>query len=331
MANFVFSSFPVHEKGVILVTGASSGIGYSAAAALAGAGYRVFCGVRSKKDFERLRNGPASLTPLILDVTKPIQVDSAVQAVEAFAHENKLPIVALINNAGVSRELPLELQPMQNIEYVYGVNTFGLLRMTKAFIPLVRESKGRIINIGSVAGLLATAGASTYAGTKHALEGISDALRRELYHADVSVSLVEPAFVKSKIFEKSMKQHDPVAKLSKEEYDLYSVHFRNRAMIGEANVVNASPTSVTDKAILHAVTSQRPFTRYVVANVQGIPAEILTKAFWLLPDRLTDFILYQSTKGASAVSLFGGVIGVLSALLYAIIHSLQAVNALLTY
>ena len=182
---------------------------------------------------------------------------------------------------------------MKNIEYVYSVNTFGLLRMSKAFIPLLRESKGRIVNIGSIAGRIATKGSSTYNGTKYALEGITDSLRRELYHHEISVSLIEPAYVRTKIFEKSMNQHDPVSKLSKEEYELYSAHFNNRIMIRNKYLENASPPAVTDKAILHAVTSQRPFTRYVVANVLGIPATILTKVFWLLPDRLADFLLYQ--------------------------------------
>jgi NADP-dependent 3-hydroxy acid dehydrogenase YdfG len=311
VVNFVllFPGLHTHQAGIILVTGASSGIGLSAAIALARKGYTVVAGVRREHDASYIKSVEPSLIPIILDVTKDSHVERSVQTVEQYKERYGLQFVGLVNNAGVSKGLPLEIQPFSFVEQVYGVNTFGLLKVTKEFIPLLRRSKGRIINVGSVAGHLATAGGSTYAGTKHALEAISDSLRRELFHHEVSVSLVEPAFVETAIFGKSMSSNDPVSKLSKEDYSLYQIMFDKREATMEKNIRLASSTSVTDEAITHAMQSLYPHSRYVVANVQGIPAVVLMKLFWLLPDRVADFILHKNMTGYPAVLLFALALG----------------------
>lgn len=102
------------------------------------------------------------------------------------------PLVALVNNAGISMRGPLEASTLDDVRWIYEVNVFGLHATTQAFLPLLRQSQGRIVNIGSLAGLVSVAGSSVYSGTKAAVEAITDALRRELHSFGISVSLVEP-------------------------------------------------------------------------------------------------------------------------------------------
>ena len=294
----------IHQNGVVLVTGASSGIGLSAAVALKKKGYFVIGGVRKEKDAVTLRK-TYGLQTVILDVTKEVDIERSKQEIQQICEEKSLPFVGLVNNAGVSRDLPVELQPRETIRFVYSVNTFGVMDMTREYLPLLRKSKGRIINIGSVAGLTALPGAATYHGTKHALEAISDCVRREMYPHQVSVSIVEPAYVTSKIFGKSMNENDPSSKLTQEEFGLYRHVFGGRAEHMKKAIASASPTTVTDEAITHAMTSAYPQTRYIVANVVGIPAKIIVPIFNYMPDRVADVVLYLRTKKLPIFLLIG--------------------------
>lgn len=114
------------------------------------------------------------------------------QAAVKTLSQSKLPLIALVNNAGISTRSPLEATPIDDVKKIYNTNVFGVHMVTQAFLPMLRASKGRIVNIGSVAGLVATAGSSVYSGSKFALEAITDALRRELSDHQISVSIVEP-------------------------------------------------------------------------------------------------------------------------------------------
>ena len=295
----IVTQFPgqyTHEKGgIILVTGASSGIGLSAAIALKKEGYLVVGGVRKETDAKMLAN-EYNLRAVILDVTKEVEIESAKQKVLELSEETGKKFIALVNNAGVSRDLPVELQPKETIRFVYGVNVFGLMDVTREFLPLLRWNKGRVINIGSVAGLTAVAGGSTYHGTKHAVEAFSDCLRRELYPHGVSVALVEPAYVESKIFGKSTGGNDPTATLTNEEYKLYNHVFANRKETMKKVLKTASPTTVTDDAIIHAIKSPYPKTRYIVANVLGLPANVIVPLLSQFPDRVADVIFFYATQ-----------------------------------
>jgi NAD(P)-dependent dehydrogenase (short-subunit alcohol dehydrogenase family) len=277
--------FAVHETGAIVVTGASSGIGKHAALELAGRGYIVFAGVRKDADADALRSDaakgpyPANMRPIILDVTNRTSIDLAAAEVTREIQALKLNLIGLVNNAGVTRELPLELQTDENIRFVYEVNVFGVMAVTRTFIPMLRNAGpgSRIVNIGSVAGLVATPIRATYCGSKHALEAITDTTRLELnkwcvflitaaacccrcccYHhrcrccyccrcccchcccllpaaavldtyslrsalnRGISVSIVNPAYVKTPIGEKSVAELSPAKALSTEQFELYA-------------------------------------------------------------------------------------------------------------
>ena len=117
--------------------------------------------------------------------------------------------IGLINNAGIGKELPLEVQRIESMQKVFDVNEFGVVSLTQAFVPFLRKSQGRIVNVGSVAGKVVAPMKGTYAASKHALEALNDAMRVELGHWGISVSLIQPAYAKTRIAAKQTGKTPP--------------------------------------------------------------------------------------------------------------------------
>eukprot|EP00041_Stephanoeca_diplocostata_P011774 m.194731 g.194731 ORF g.194731 m.194731 type:complete len:357 (-) comp18660_c0_seq1:352-1422(-) len=303
----LFPGVPVIDRGGVVVTGASTGIGRDAAVYLAEQGYTVYGGVRKQTDADALKKlGGSNIIPVILDVTISQEITAAASFVENDLKSKNIDLVALVNNAGMSKPVPLEANPMTLVKQVYGVNVFGLIETTQAFLPQLRNTGAgsRIVNIGSVAGLLSVPLSSTYAGTKHAVEAISDSLRQEVGQFGIQVALVEPALVESEIHNKASGIHDELDKMSPEHTKLYAEHVKWKRTYESKNLDMASPTSVTTEAITHAITSPFPQTRYRVANVGGIPASILVPPLRALPDRLRDYLLFSGAANPLKVYVF---------------------------
>ena len=295
-------------SGAIVVTGASSGIGAHAAEALARRGWVVFAGVRSEAAAAAVRAvGVASLVPLVLDVTSAASREAALAALAAeLAERGNLPLVALINNAGISRSgLPLEVEPEAQTREVFETNVFGALATTQLLLPLLRASQGRLVFVSSVAGVLSavpTMGA--YAASKHALEALADAFRRELAHAGVSVSVVEPAFVRTLIAQnnRAASQGDVVVAAAAARAAAAYPWLGESARRGDGDVARGDDPQVVTDVLVHAVESRAPRTRYVCASLflgSGkfkMPAEVITWLDWLLPDRLMDALVGASYK-----------------------------------
>jgi short-subunit dehydrogenase len=279
-------TFKVHKEGVIIITGASTGIGKHAALALDRMGYVVFAGVRKLSDFDAISKEFSSRSkPILLDVTSPEQITRSFHQISEYLQHSNLPLVGLVNNAGIAYSAPAEFSDPNRIRDVFNVNVFGLLDITREFLPLLRKHQGRIVNIGSVSGFVAASFTSTYSGTKFALEGITDAIRRELRPHKVAVSLVEPAYVATPIAEKMATfEH-----LSAEDRALYP--FDGVVKAREKHFSMASPPDVTTNAIIHALTERSPHTRYVVANVDGTPASVVAWMIWFLPDYILDLLV----------------------------------------
>ncbi|MFN4183848.1 MAG: SDR family oxidoreductase [Hyphomonas sp.] len=197
----------------LLVTGASTGIGEAAARHMAARGWTVFAGVRSQKDAEALaQDASGDLRPIILDVTKPDQVDAAVKTIRAALGNRRLS--GLLNNAGIAKMGPLAIQPLEDFEAHFAVNVFGLLRVTQAFVPLLggdpaREGPpGRIVTITSVGGKIAAPFLGAYTATKHANEAMTDTLRRELAIYSIDAIAIGPGSVKTPIWDKAEKDNE---------------------------------------------------------------------------------------------------------------------------
>ncbi len=190
-----------------VITGASTGIGRAAAEYLAQRGWRVFAGVRKLEDGDPLRASNQNIIPILLDVTKPDQVDAAVAHVEEALCGNTLD--GLVNNAGIANMGPLALQPADQFEAHFDVNVFGLLKATQAFLPLLGMDEtrsgnpGRIINITSVGGRLASPFLGAYTATKHAVESMTDSFRRELIPFGIDAIAIGPGAVRTPIWDKA--------------------------------------------------------------------------------------------------------------------------------
>lgn len=241
----------------VVVTGASSGIGEAIALHLDELGFTVFAGVRRKADAEALaRRASDRLTPIRLDVTDAGSIAEATKVVED-ATQGRLD--ALVNNAGLSVNGPLELVPVEQIEQLMKVNVVGLMAVTRALLPMIRRTRGRIVNIGSGHGLLAVPDKSAYAASKFAVRAISDALRVELLPFGVTVSHLAVGKVETAVLGKILAEREAILRdADPEVVELYRPlrEFFDRevkdlpgiAPIEVARVVAATLTATNPKA-----------------------------------------------------------------------------------
>jgi NAD(P)-dependent dehydrogenase (short-subunit alcohol dehydrogenase family) len=250
------------EKGVksILVTGASTGIGRNLAETLARNGHHVYAGARKEKDLIAL-NAIENITAVKLDVTKQEEVD----AVVALITNSGTGLYALVNNAGVGGGGPVASTPIDDQTFVYTVNVEGVYRVTKAFTPLILESKGRITTTGSIAGTITRAGLSAYSGSKHWIEAFTDSLAQEMEPQGVLVSVIEPGNYQSFIRRSSVLRAFAKVKAAGGE-----VTPGMQKMLEDTTARELSyklPDEVS-AAYMHALFDDKPLRRYVVTPNQ---------------------------------------------------------------
>jgi NAD(P)-dependent dehydrogenase (short-subunit alcohol dehydrogenase family) len=178
----------------ILVTGASTGSGRMIAETLAAKGHYVFAGARKQKDLDAL-DAIENIQSIRLDVTIQGDIDAAVKTVS----ESGKGLYAIINNAGVGLMAPLIELDEEDLDFILDVNVYGPYRVTKAFAPMLIESKGRVVNIGSIAGVQTRTFYGPYSMSKHALEAYNDTLDIEMAKFGVKVSIVDPGGFSSNI------------------------------------------------------------------------------------------------------------------------------------
>lgn len=277
----------IPEQRMVVITGASSGIGAACAHYLDERGFSVWAGVRRKEDGDALvRGSSVRLRPLLLDVTDQESVSEAGRTVAEAASERGL--WGLVNNAGISVAGPIELLPLSDVRTQFEVNVIGVLAVTQTFLPLLRKSGGRLINISSIAGLASTPFLGAYCGSKFALEAITDALRLELSAWGIMVSLVEPGAVQSQIWQRStMSARRMLGGVAPEALRLYEEPLSRlqRAIARAAG--RAIPAEAVAQAVAQALTVSRPRVRYLV----GHDARLRAFLKWSLPDRLHDRLL----------------------------------------
>jgi NAD(P)-dependent dehydrogenase (short-subunit alcohol dehydrogenase family) len=264
----------------VLITGCSSGIGRASALRLSRSGWTVYATARRAETIEDLKR--AGCHTLALDVTDEQSMRAAVAEIER-AHG---AVGVLINNAGYSQSGAVETVPLEAVRRQFETNVFGLVRLTQLVLPKMRDQRwGKIVNLGSMGGLLTFPGGGYYHATKHALEAISDALRFELRGFGIDVVLLEPGLITTEFGEAATASMADVASSSEDPY----AHFNatvgavtKGAYDGPMRLLGAGPERVA-KVIERAITRRRPRPRITItpsAKLSILSRRLVSDRMW---------------------------------------------------
>lgn len=266
----------------VVVTGCSSGIGKVSALLLVKKGFQVFAGVRKQEDAEQLRSeaGP-NLVPLLMDVTNGDSIAKAASEVE----QQSNGLDGLVNVAGIGVAGPVEYVSPEDLRYVFEVDVVGQIAVTQAFLPLLRKSRGRIVNISSVGAHIAIPFGGVLTACKAAFGLLSDALRLELRPFGVRVCTIEPGAIYTPAVEKTLGDVEGVIRRLPPQGALrYGDMLRKFTQRAYDRERHGSSPEVVAQSVHHALTAARPRIRYVV----GKGARQMTLLPRLLPDRVLD-------------------------------------------
>ena len=280
-----------------VITGASTGIGFASASMFVENGFHVYGSVRSEEDADRLRKslGPM-FSPLLFDVTDHEAIQEASREV-ANTMGSTGHLAALVNNAGIAVNGPLEHLPIDRIRQQFEVNITGLMGVTQAFLPLLKprdgRPSGRIINIGSISGIIASPFTGAYAASKHALEGLTDALRRELLVYDIPVVLIQPGPIRTEIWHKARESENPWIDTA------YGPILKNRDRVIDRTEESALPVERVASVVYQSAVARKPRLRYLIdRSPWRIRMAQLMPASWI--DRMVRKTLTSHLSGTSS-------------------------------
>ena len=276
----------------MVVTGASTGIGRATALHLGELGFEVFGGVRREVDGERLAaDGSGAVKPLTLDVTDAASIEAAARLVETA--NGGAGLRGLVNNAGVAQPAPLELIPLEELRRQLEVNFTGQIAVTQTFLPQLRRARGRIVNVSSVGGRVASPALGAYAASKFAIEAASDSLRMELHPWGIDVSVIEPGSIGTEIWRRGGEAADATLdRIPEGQRKLYAGLIEGVRQMAERLEASGIPPEKVAGRIAHALTARRPRTRYVV----GMDARIQIALARVLPDRAFDALVRRMLR-----------------------------------
>ena len=285
---------------VILVTGASTGIGLACAVHLAGKGHQVFAGVRSPETANQLKDESEKQSVAVdlvqLDVTDQASVDAAISTIM----EKTGRIDALVNNAGIGGGRAVEETPLEEVREVFETNYFGAVRMLLAVTPIMREQRaGRIVNMSSLAGRMVFGCHGHYSAAKWALEGMSEALAFEMAEFNVRVALIEPGSVPTPAWEKGTPPPEDTK---------YGNSLARLAAWATHTMQNPASTEDVAVAVAHAIESDTPHFRYPVGQdaVEDIAGRIsVSDDEWIEANRLQGDAFARRWKEIVGVDYFG--------------------------
>jgi len=249
----------------VLITGATDGLGKALALLLAERGYCVFAAGRSPGKLAQLdgiaREKKLALESITLDVCGDNSVQSAVQTVLAKAGA----IDVLVNNAGVNYTAAVEDLSMEDWRAQFETNVFGVLRVTRAVLPHMRERRsGRILMMSSLSGLVTPPTQGAYSSSKHALEGLSNALRMELYPFGIDVVLIEPGYIITGIQKAAAELSKPYLEKGGPYAPLYAKFFTS---VNNMRTKSKYTPQDCARVLLHAIETPRPKARYGVTSL----------------------------------------------------------------
>ena len=281
----------------VVVTGAGGGVGSALVARLDSLGYRVFAGIRRDEARAALPSSPG-VVPVVFDTTGEASVEAAASWIATETGDAGLQ--ALVNVAGLMRQGPLELTSAATLRQQFDVTVLGTMTVTRAFLPLLRLGQGRVVNVGAVTGRVTMPFAGPISAAETALESLSDALRMELRHQGVAVSLVELGGMDTTLFAKAG---------AAAEQDIGSAAPALQAIYASAlEAVGAtfakqklSSPEVAVKSIVKALTDRSPDARYLA----GRDARLIAK-LRRLPDGLRDRLILRALGIKPAMFRRGG-------------------------
>jgi len=281
-------------RGVIMVTGATAGIGFATALSLAAAGYHVVGTSRRPQSadgplLDAVRRGDVTLVRL--DLADPASVDAAAAEVRALLKKAEVPgLAGLVNNAGAAVVGPVETVGMDQLRWQFEVNVFSQISLTRQLLPALREARGRIVNIGSVAAWISMPFLSPLAASKAAFRLFNDALRLEVGPAGVQVILIEPGRVNSAAPGKVLSEVDAaVEQMPAELQTRYATAFRTMIGIFVARARSGISEQAVADAVVKAVTGSGRGTRRPV----GTTTRRLQMAARFLPNPVLDRVRYR--------------------------------------
>jgi NAD(P)-dependent dehydrogenase (short-subunit alcohol dehydrogenase family) len=278
------ASNPSGRSELIVVSGASTGMGAATAKELAGRGFHVLAGVRREVDADALRG--EGIEPLILDIT--VESDVAAVAERVAADPRGRPLRALINNAGIAVNAPVEALPIAEWRRLFDVNLFGHVAMIQALMPALLRSSGTVVNISSLGGKVALPTYPAYAGAKFALEALSDSLRREVHGLGLKVVVVEPGAVKTEMAQRGVATADRLkAGMTNDQLARYSDLIDAMSNLARSFDTDGVPAERAAKVIADAAIARRPRTRYTI----GRDAAILARVSRIISDRSLDRVV----------------------------------------
>lgn len=274
------------ERKIVLITGASSGIGLETAKMLAKKGHIVYGTSRNIKKLEGLKE--FGINCIELDVSLDESCKKCIDTI--ISKEGRIDV--LINNAGYGSYGPIENVSIEEAKKQFEVNVYGVIRITKLVIPYMRDKKdGRIINVSSAGGRVTTYLGGWYHASKYALETLSDSLRMELKEFGIKVCIIEPGGVKSNWGIITADNLLNAGKNSPYEEICTKVSKIYRSLYGGNSKLMTKPEIVAKK-ISYAVNRKHPKTRYLF----GFGAKPMVFMHWILPNKLFDFIMKNMYK-----------------------------------
>lgn len=282
-----------HKK-QIFVTGASGGLGLGLVQSLCERGHQVWAAVRRPETMQALQSRYSSnLTVVTLEMTAASDIEQVFTQVNSKLDSTKEFV--LVNNAGIAVGSPVESLPMDEWRNLYEINLFGPIRLIQKFLPVLRKTKGRVVNVGSISGRISTPFLAPYSSSKFALRSMTDSLRREVLPLGVKVVLIEPGPTKTNIWSKSLEHGQELeSKMSSEMLAVYGQQVKSLRTGVEQTAKNAVAVEIVVERMVDAIENENPKLYYLVGKNIGLMA-FMARFF---PTRLLDKLLMSGFRGS---------------------------------